>query len=287
MDVVVLQKTAEALPDFPYPVAGNFKLEEFKRYYDFYILKPSSDLAPYIAYYSIFQPKLSIGHDLQFTQILQVPAASLMFSRKKSLLFGVTTKRINHHAKTGDTKIRVIFKPAGLHAFLHKNMASLVDKSLEISHFSPMADEQYVSELMSAHDHNDVIKKLDRLLLSQQPVFDKNIVMVNEVIKNLDDNDTLTTVKDIAALYGKSERWMQELFREYVGVGLKWVVIRSRLLKVLQEVESPKEIQWAQLAAETGYSTQSHLINDFKALIGKTPSQYLLLRNSEPVSSKS
>jgi AraC-like DNA-binding protein len=31
---------------------------------------------------------------------------------------------------------------------------------------------------------------------------------------------------------------------------------------------------WAQLALELGYFDQAHLINDFKSVIGYTPSQY-------------
>ena len=87
------------------------------------------------------------------------------------------------------------------------------------------------------------------------------------------------TTKQVANKYHKSERWLHALFRSYVGVGLKWVIVRSRLVKVLQHVNSSEETPWAQLAADLGYSTQSHLINDFKKLIGRTPSEFITVRN--------
>ena len=152
MDVVVLQKTAKSVPEFPYPVVGNFKLHNFKQYYDFQMYEPSADLAPFVAYYSIFQPKIPPGHELQFTQLLQVPAASLMFSHKKSLLFGVTTKRIEHRAMAGDTKIRVMFKPAGLRAFCPKtDMAALATlvRQLKIIFHTSMSSSLNIYLIMS------------------------------------------------------------------------------------------------------------------------------------------
>jgi AraC-like DNA-binding protein len=280
MDVIVLQKTAEALPDFPYPVEGNFKLEDFKQYYDFHMYEPSVVLAPYVAYYSIFEPKIPRGQELHFTQVLQVPAASLMFNRKKSMLFGVTTKKINHRAVTGDTKIRVIFKTAGLRAFCPEaDMATLVDTAAPIKDYLRHFNENFVAELLGEEKDSKIVKKLETFLLSQRPVFDENIILINDIIKNLDENEDIMTINQVASKYHKSERWLQALFRSYVGVGLKWVIVRSRLVKVLQNVDSSEDVPWAQLAADLGYSTQSHLINDFKKLIGRTPSEFITIRN--------
>jgi AraC-like DNA-binding protein len=35
-----------------------------------------------------------------------------------------------------------------------------------------------------------------------------------------------------------------------------------------------EHVDWAALAAELGYADQSHLIRDFRAQIGKTPTEY-------------
>jgi len=280
MDVIVLQKTAETLPDFPYPVEGNFRLENFKQYYDFYVYEPCAELAPLVAYYSIFEPKMPPGRELQFTQILQVPSASLMFSRQKSLLFGVATKRIDHRAMVGDTKIRVIFKPAGLRAFCPEtDMPALVDNRAQIKDYFPNFSLKFTKDLLNKSPGKDVAKMLDAFLLSNHPVLSENIVVINDIIKNIDEDDNLVTVKELASKYNKSERTLQVLFRSYVGVGLKWVLMRARIVKVLKSVDSPEEIPWAQLAADLGYSTQSHLINEFKEIIGRSPSEFLAIKS--------
>jgi AraC-like DNA-binding protein len=278
MEIVVLQKTAEALPDFPYPVEGNFKFQDFKHYYDFHMFEPSIKLAPFVAYYSIFVPKMPSGHELKFTQVLQVPAASLMFSRKKSCLFGVTTKRIEHQAILGDIKIRAIFKPAGLRAFCPEaDMSALVDNRTPIERFFHEFNNKFTRGLL-CEPTKDIAVALDKFLLFERPLIDENIVLVNDITRSLDEDEGLITIKQIASKYHRSERSIQALFREYVGVGLKWVVMRSRIVKVLQQVDSPEEIPWAQLAAELGYSTQSHLINDFRNLLGRSPAEFMSLK---------
>ena len=279
MDVVVLQKTAESIPEFPYPVVGNFKLHNFKQYYDFQMYEPSADLEPFVAYYSIFEPKIPPGHELQFTQVLKVPTASLMFSHKKSLLFGITTKRIEHRSMAGDTKIRVIFKPAGLRAFCPKtDMAALVDTRTPIKNYFPHFNEQFTEDLLNYWRGNEIVNKLDNFLMLYRPVLNENIILINGIIKNLDVDESPATVKQLASKYNKSERSVQALFRSYVGVGLKWIIMRARLIKILRSVDSEEEIPWAHLAADLGYSTQSHLINDFKNIIGLSPTDFMAIK---------
>jgi len=43
-------------------------------------------------------------------------------------------------------------------------------------------------------------------------------------------------------------------------------------------IESP-HIGWARIAATTGYFDQSHLIRDFRLLLGETPRTFLARRN--------
>jgi AraC-like DNA-binding protein len=162
-------------------------------------------------------------------------------------------------------------------------MATLVDTAAPIKDYFRHFNDSFVDGLLGEVKGSEIVKKLETFLLTQHPVFDGNIILINEIIKNLDEDEDIMTIKQIANKYHKSERWLQALFRSYVGVGLKWVIVRSRLVKVLQHVDSPEDIPWAQLAADLGYSTQSHLINDFKKLIGKTPSEFITVRNQPQV----
>lgn len=52
----------------------------------------------------------------------------------------------------------------------------------------------------------------------------------------------------------KGGRRLQEIFREHVGGGIKWIILRARLIKLQRLLRL--------------------FINNFKRIIGKTPAQY-------------
>ena len=71
-----------------------------------------------------------------------------------------------------------------------------------------------------------------------------------------------------------SEQSLQLLFQTHVGVGVKWIITRQRLLEALQRAQSHPEMTWVNVAAELGYNSQSHFSRDFKEVIGISPSEY-------------
>jgi AraC-like DNA-binding protein len=76
------------------------------------------------------------------------------------------------------------------------------------------------------------------------------------------------------------ERRLQRVFAAQIGLSPSVWRRPQRLhatLRLMRNVEAP---QWAQLALHAGYCDQSHLINDFRALCGLTPQQFL--RRSPP-----
>lgn len=274
-----LQKTANMQRNFPYPLKGNFKMENYTKYYQFHMYEPSPDLASFVAYYSIFRPTMPDGHVLKFTQVLQIPNASLLFSPKESSVMGIMTKQIHHRAKNSDVKIRVIFKAGGLYAFRHHSMAELVDSTMPIAKLFPEASERFLEELLQQKAGEQIVSQLETLLRTKDPRPDENIALIDAIISALDTDDDLTTVSAVAKKFHKSERSLQSLFYTYVGVGIKWIMVRSRILKAVQHAQKPEDINWTKIAADLGYSTQSHLINDFKKLVGQSPAQFSIREN--------
>lgn len=54
----------------------------------------------------------------------------------------------------------------------------------------------------------------------------------------------------------------------------KWVIKRFRLQEAAQRIEQDPSTPWTELAIQLGYFDQAHLIKDFKAVLGQTPSAY-------------
>jgi AraC-like DNA-binding protein len=67
---------------------------------------------------------------------------------------------------------------------------------------------------------------------------------------------------------------MQRLFQRYVGVSPKWVIRRYRMHDAAERIAQGKEVDWISMANELGYFDQAHFIKDFRAQMGRSPTEY-------------
>ncbi|MCW5657625.1 MAG: AraC family transcriptional regulator [Burkholderiaceae bacterium] len=83
------------------------------------------------------------------------------------------------------------------------------------------------------------------------------------------------SIRALADKMSLSERRLQQVFAAQLGLAPSVWRRLQRLhgtLRLLRTAETP---QWAQLALRAGYYDQSHLINEFRALCGLTPQQFM------------
>jgi AraC-like DNA-binding protein len=83
------------------------------------------------------------------------------------------------------------------------------------------------------------------------------------------------TGPQLADALGTSERSIQRALKATVGHGPKWISRRARLQAVALALSVLPRVSIAQVAAELGYADQSHLINDFRLVVGATPGDYV------------
>jgi len=100
-------------------------------------------------------------------------------------------------------------------------------------------------------------------------------------VARITTDPALRRVGELAAASGTSARSLQRLFADYVGVSPKWVMRRARLHEAAERADGGELVDWAELAADLGYSDQAHLTRDFTATIGVPPTHYAV--PSEPL----
>ena len=76
-------------------------------------------------------------------------------------------------------------------------------------------------------------------------------------------------------------RRMEHIFRVEVGLPPKSYQRLQRFRGVLAGVDRAAEVGWAAFAAERGYADQSHLVRDFVAHAGLSPTRYLASRGPD------
>jgi AraC-like DNA-binding protein len=126
---------------------------------------------------------------------------------------------------------------------------------------------------------------LRRLDLTPPP----ELILVQDAVRELVEDPEVRRVADLTTRLGVSERTLQRLFADYLGVSPGWVLRRGRLhaaAERLTQLAMGGRDGLADVAAEFGYTDQSHLTNDFTKIIGMPPSSWLgSLLSESPTSS--
>jgi AraC-like DNA-binding protein len=86
-------------------------------------------------------------------------------------------------------------------------------------------------------------------------------------------SDGNCALRDVARTIGVGERRLQQLFHAHVGLSPRSWSRLSRLHGCLRALRSLGEPCWAELAIRSGFYDQSHLVNEFRALAGLTPTE--------------
>lgn len=81
-------------------------------------------------------------------------------------------------------------------------------------------------------------------------------------------------LREAAASLGIGERRLQQLFHEHVGLSPRAWRRLARLHACLRALRSQEVPAWAAVAVEGGFYDQSHLVNEFRALCGLTPTEF-------------
>jgi AraC-like DNA-binding protein len=154
------------------------------------------------------------------------------------------------------------FRPGGFRPFHGRSVAELTDRSIPLP---PVPIDPDAPDPVAA-------EALDRFLLSYDPQLDETTARAISLVDELRHNRSLTRVDHFAEYAGLSVRALQRLFLDCVGVSPKWVILRYRVQEAIER--AGPDVSWADLAAELGYSDQAHLVRDFTATIGVSPTAY-------------
>ena len=92
--------------------------------------------------------------------------------------------------------------------------------------------------------------------------------------RRLVETNGRVAVGALAEELGWSRKRIVARFREEVGLPPKTVARLLRFDRARTLAERPERLDWARIALDCGYYDQSHLINDFRAVTGRTPETF-------------
>jgi AraC-like DNA-binding protein len=253
---------------------GILKPGSFSYNYDLRCYEPSDDLKPFVEHYFISRRRHVYDTDYVGHDVLSQPVVTLFIKPEGAYFEGPTTGRRTLRAKDSPIYVGAQFKPGGFYAFYKKPINQLAEKNIKAAAVLPGLTEKVAEDILS-QDNQQILTSIESLLRMQKPEKDFHLELINKIINIIENDSNMTTVAKVASHFGISDRSVQHLFQTYVGVGAKWAIMRVRFLEVIKYAREQEKPDWLHIAAEYGYSDQSHFINDFKKMTGESPSQYI------------
>lgn len=126
---------------------------------------------------------------------------------------------------------------------------------------------EHVAELRSWEARTEAVEQWVGRRWRRGPLPDRRFVGALQII---DASDGQIDIGDIGRAVDLSRPHLIRLFREHVGVTPK-VFARLRRFEAVQSRVRAGVSSWAAIAADLGFSDQSHLAREVKALCGHTP----------------
>jgi AraC-like DNA-binding protein len=197
---------------------------------------------------------------------------------------GVRTQPITIPAGTGNRLIVIAFKKGAAHPFYSFPMNELRDSVVPADLIFGNRICKLREQLLHAHSIPEMFHYVELFLietagdkLHANPIS----ACVQHAIAEITLQPHRLNFQRLSDHIGYSQKHFIDLFTRQVGVTPKQYLRIMRFQRAICEVERAISVDWGQLAHQSGFYDQAHLIHDFKQFSGFTPNEYLQRKNTE------
>lgn len=236
-------------------------------------LLPTEPVANLVRWFWIPEWDIAPGRTAR-QELIAFPASNLVVEPDLVGLAGPTTRRSFRDLTGRGWAVGALLRPAAV-PWLTTDPAALRDDYQRMD-----LPELYraVATAMSADDadvrRTRAVAAYSAWLTATVPAVHESGLLANAMAELMDTDPTVLRVGDAAERLGMSVRTMQRLTKKYVGLPPAAMIRRRRLQEAAQRMREDPDIGLASVAADLGYTDQAHLSQDFRDVLGFTPSSY-------------
>jgi AraC-like DNA-binding protein len=235
--------------------------------------QPADDLKAFIEHCWIVAWDLR-GLDPYVQKTLPYPCAHLVFDAGKTAIFGVMRGAFEYRLEGQGRVLGVRFRPGGFRSLLGAPLATITDRTIPLARVYELDSAAAETTVLAAADDAGMIQCVEAILRTRMPPADETVDLVHGIIGRIESDRTINRVDELVVRVDLGARALQRLFSDYVGVTPKWVIRRFRLHDAASRLANSEGVNLTHLAHELGYSDQAHFARDFKAIVGRSPSDY-------------
>jgi AraC-like DNA-binding protein len=171
--------------------------------------------------------------------------------------------------------VQVDLSPIGAHMLLGIPMHELANRVVELEDVLPRRLRDLPDRLADASSWEARFALLDVALASGLAEAKKPSGEIVWAWSELVRTHGRVSVGTLAQRLGRSRRHLVARFREHVGLPPKTVARILRFHRVVQRLQRPSAIGFADLAWTCGYYDQPHLNRDFREFAGTSPGEFV------------
>lgn len=243
---------------------------------EFHRLEPAPELSHALRWFWIPEWDLPEGTESR-QELLPFPACNLVVEPHGIHLFGPATRVSERTLRGRGWAVGALLRPAAAVA-LAEEPSQLRDSSTPID--APDIHRAIVetmddSQAPAAARRSESVRILGAWLSDRtpEPAEGAEGALANKLEQLLADSG-LVRVDQIPALLHISMRSVQRLAARCFGLSAHAMIQRRRLQEGAERLREDPALPVAVLAGELGYTDHAHFTNDFRSLLGVTPSEY-------------
>ncbi len=179
-------------------------------------------------------------------------------------------RRALFKTKTGIARvISIDLKPGWSPQLFGVPASVLTERIVYLQDIWGTAGAELCDRLLETHDVEDILDQMSHALASRAATIDEpaSARLARRAVRLLEHGDV--RISSVANQLGVTSRHLRRAFTESVGIGPKDYARAVRLNRVVRGVTAAAD--WGRLATDAGYYDQSHLITEFRELVGLTP----------------
>ncbi|MGJ4729331.1 helix-turn-helix domain-containing protein [Luteimonas sp. SDU101] len=175
--------------------------------------------------------------------------------------------------------VGVVFHAGAAAPFFRERMDALANGHVELDAIAAGQAGGLRGRLLAAPDAAARLRILEHWLLRRVEATAAHVhPAIAHALRLIEAAPGVQRIEAIAAQCRMSPRRFGELFREQVGMSPKRHLRLQRFHAALAAAGASGRVDWAGLAADGGFHDQAHLVHEFRAFSGMTPTAWMARR---------
>lgn len=166
------------------------------------------------------------------------------------------------------------FFAGGARDFFSMSVHELGDRAIPLEELWGSAARTFADETAQAATISEMAIVAEKHLLMNMREPSSSTALVRRCVRALEESGGRLSLEELQDISGRTQRQLERLFKEYVGMSPKRFTRTLRLNYLLKAVRNLDAVDWHDLVLALNYCDQPHLIREFRDFIGMSPASF-------------